>query len=193
MARIYNVTSTLNATKAHYLTFNPTTNAVENRETFVNVSEDCDNEKLLKIIRNKVDNLAIMVTSVETISELYGMTEETFIENAVIIKADERRNLITRTMKATIASYMYIDTNDLSKGLQMATVIVDNNVETMEESKALNVVRKAVETDSKKVVTITAFNHVSELYGMKPETFVKLGVKLNPENRQPFTSEEEQG
>lgn len=189
---MYNVTSTMNATKVNFMAFNPATNAIENDSAFVNVSDDIDNDKLLKVIRNKVNNMAVMITSVETITELYGMTEEIFIENAVIIKEDERRNLITRTMKATIASYMYIDTNDIAKGLQMSTVIVDNNVETMDESKALNVVRKLVETDSKKVVSITAYNHVSELYGMKPETFVKLGVKLNPENRQPYEKEEQE-
>lgn len=87
MARIPMVTRTLTSTKASILLVNVGEDSTYVEEVIVPRTYKSE-EKLLKVIRElrETDNEKVVaVKSSETISNLYGMTEDTFMEHAEII------------------------------------------------------------------------------------------------------------
>ena len=72
------ITRTISTTSGDVLFFN--SDAKENRCERMTVNGKMDAEKFLKTVRP--DGLVLMVENVETESKLYGMTLETFLENA---------------------------------------------------------------------------------------------------------------
>ena len=187
MPRIYNVTSTVNTTVVNYLTFNAEKGILENAEVNVKVSPDLSKEDMLKVIR-KTDNMAVQINNVNVISELYGMSSETFYSISSHISSDERRNLITRTMKACLVSIAYYDFE--TGGIEHDTIVAENGFDKLDSEKKLTVIRKQYETPTKKVVQIGAIDFNEQLRGVTVEKFIKNAVILNPETRQPYTSEE---
>lgn len=188
MARIYNVTSTVNTTVVNYLKFNPEKGVLENAETSVKASADLSKEDMLKVIR-KIDNMAVQINDVTVISELYGMSSETFYAISSLISSDERRNLITRTIKACLVSIAYYDFE--TGGIEHDTIVADNGFDKLDSEKQLSVIRKQYETPTKKVVQIGAIDFNEQLRGVTVEKFIKNAVILNPETRQPYTTEED--
>ena len=187
MPRLYNVTSTVNTTVVNYLTFNPEKGALENAETTVKASADLSNDDMLKVIR-KTDNMAVQINSVNVISELYGMSSDTFYAISSLISSDERRNLITRTMKACLVSIGYYDFE--TGGIEHGTIVADNGFDKLDSEKQLSVIRKQYETPTKKVVQIGAIDFNEQLRGVTVEKFIKNAVILNPETRQPYSEED---
>lgn len=188
MPRVYNVTSTINTTVVNYLAFNAEIGSIEEKETTVKASAELSADDMLKVIR-KNDNMAVQVKNVKIISELYGMDTDTFYNISNPISSDERRNLITRTMKACLVSIAYYDFN--TGGIEHDTITADAGFDKLDAEKQLSVVRKMYETDSKKVVQIGAIDFNEQLRGVTVEKFIKNAVILNPETRRPFEEKEE--
>lgn len=189
MPRNYNVTSTINTTVVNYLSFNAEKGAIEQRETNVKASAELSADDMLKVIR-KTDNLAVQVIGVKVISELYGMESDTFYAISNPITSDERRNLITRTMKACLVSIAYYDFN--TGGIEHDTIVADSGFDKLDSDKQLTIIRKQYETDSKKVVQVGKIDFNEQLRGVTVEKFIKNAVILNPETRRPFEEKEEQ-
>lgn len=78
------ITRTISMTSGDVLFFNSDTK--DNRCERMTVNGKMDAEKFLKTV--KPDGLVLMVENVETESKLYGMTLETFLENAEEITDD---------------------------------------------------------------------------------------------------------
>ena len=78
------ITRTISTTSGDVLFFDA--NAKENRNERMTVNGKMGAEKFLKTV--KPDGIVLMVDNVETESKLYGMTLETFIENAEEITED---------------------------------------------------------------------------------------------------------
>lgn len=78
------ITRTISATSGDVLFFD--SDAKENRKERMTVNGKMDAEKFLKTV--KPDGIVLMVENVETESKLYGMTLETFIDNAEEITED---------------------------------------------------------------------------------------------------------
>lgn len=78
------ITRTISTTSGDVLFFD--SDAKENRKERMTVNGKMDAEKFLKTV--KPDGIVLMVENVETESKLYGMTLETFIENAEEIAED---------------------------------------------------------------------------------------------------------
>ena len=78
------ITRTISTTSGDVLYFD--TDAKENRSERMTVNGKLDAEQFLKAV--KPDGIVLMVDNVETDSKLYGMTLETFLENAEEITED---------------------------------------------------------------------------------------------------------
>ena len=78
------ITRTISTTSGDVLFFD--SDAKENRTIRMTVNGKMGAEKFLKYV--KPDGIVLMVDNVETESKLYGMTLETFIENAEEITED---------------------------------------------------------------------------------------------------------
>lgn len=78
------ITRTIFTTSGDVLFFD--SDAKENRKERMTVNGKMDAEKFLKTV--KPDGIVLMVENVETESKLYGMTLETFIDNAEEITED---------------------------------------------------------------------------------------------------------
>lgn len=78
------ITRTISTTSGDVLYFD--TEAKENKNERMTLNGKMDAEKFLRAV--KPDGIVLMVDNVETESKLYGMTLETFLENAEEITED---------------------------------------------------------------------------------------------------------
>ena len=78
------ITRTISTTSGDVLFFD--SELKKNRNEHMTVSGKMDAEKFLKTV--KPDGIVLMVENVETESKLYGMSLETFLENAEEIAED---------------------------------------------------------------------------------------------------------
>ena len=78
------ITRTISITSGDVLYFD--TEAKENKNERMTLNGKMDAEKFLRAV--KPDGIVLMVDNVETESKLYGMTLETFLENAEEITED---------------------------------------------------------------------------------------------------------
>lgn len=82
------ITRTINKTSCIMVVFNVSTNLPEERETTIagTFKSDEDLTAKLKDLYETDTEKVVHVKDVNVISELYGMTEQTFLDNAVIIQ-----------------------------------------------------------------------------------------------------------
>ena len=206
MARQYNVTSTINTDCVKFLAFNAegitkdtlriNYNADERLSTktaCITFKKETSDEDVLKGIRNKVDSTAVAILDRYTISALYGMTDEDFYKISwTLAETDSRRDLITRTLKACSARIQYIDLAEPAKGIQLMTVIMGTGFEKLSTEKQMTEIRKTVDTDTVKALSVVSTMAQEELRGTTKDKFMKKAVELDPLTRSPFKAEEQQ-
>ena len=184
MARKFNVTSTIKVTYTTYKRYNTFTDEVE-ETTETNIPTFTTNtvQEQLKELR-KVDFEACKPVSQSEHSALYGMEDDTFMRIAFPINADERRNLITRTVKSLKVSVMVYDKEDTENQFKNTVTYIDPSITSPD--KMLATVRKQLETDTVKVVTILDSEVIENLFGCTKEAFVVNATWLDPITRKPY-------
>lgn len=202
MARTFNVTSTVNTDCVEYLSFNvegitkeslkinfKADERITKKVGYISFKKETTNEDVLKGIRNKLDSTAVAILDRYTVSALYGMTEEDFYKISWILSdTDSRRDLITRTMKACMATVQVFDMT--KKEMTFTQVPMDTGFDKMPADKQLALVRKKIETAELVPLAVTGCETREELRGTTKEKFISKATPLNPDTRQPFGSEE---
>lgn len=180
MSRKYTVTSTVKVTYTTYKRYNTFTDEVEETmETNIPTFTTNTVQEQLKELR-KIDFEACKPISQFEETFLYGMDDDTFMSIAQPIKADERRNLITRTVKSRKVNIKVFDMNNSEKGIYDMDTFTDV---TISEDKLLNRVRKQVETDTLKVIAINNSTVIESLFGCTKDLFMVNGTQLDPLTR----------
>ena len=206
MARTYNVTSTINTNIVTYMAFNATNLVSEGydentmkiaidvndrisiKNASIDFNKDTTDENKLKAIRNKIDSSAIAILKETQVSALYGMTDDDFYKISAKLEAtDSRRDLITRTMKACMATVMVFDMN--AKQQTFKQIPMDMGFEKLSPDKQLAKVRTKLEDGTIVCLAVTACDMREELRGTTKEKFIAKAVPLNPATRQPFGEE----
>lgn len=81
MARVRMVTRTINSTKAHVLCVNPTTREVEEKDILLAGTFNDEKAFAKALAKIETDTMKVVsVYSTEIVSDLYGMTEQKFLE-----------------------------------------------------------------------------------------------------------------
>ena len=94
MARKFEFTRTIEATKAIALCFNKTTGEAENKSVMVSGAYDTDSKKLEKLVAKHVENdntKFIEIVDTEVITKVYGISLEDFMANAVELDPKTRQ------------------------------------------------------------------------------------------------------
>ena len=201
MARIYNITSTQETNIVEYVAYDYAHGTLVT-ET-LNLKLDSDVTVYLKeggylpyeLIKDclnrirKYDVFAVDVKSYKVDVQLYGMTEDTFMQIAKKIEPTDRRNLITRTIKNVSARYQAFN---MSEGKVVeGNYTIPDSVNSKDDSKVLAYLRKTLETDTLKILAVIGKTDINALYGVDSETFIKNSVILDKETRKPITEENE--
>ena len=192
MARTYTVTSTIKATNITTIRYNAETKSLEDGNiNLKKYDEEWTFEKLLKVLRLS-DLFVVDVKEVTEVSALYGMTDDDFYEISQSITADDRRGLITRTMKNFCPSVTVFDMAHPEKGMYNTSAgFAPIEFKDWKDDKKLAYVRKMVETDTVKVLQLLGGTISEDLRGATIEDFIAKAVELNPETRRPFGEEQE--
>lgn len=192
MARIYTVTSTIKATSIETIVYNPRTMELEGKEiNLKKFDQSWDSEKVIKVLRT-VDFYAVDFTNIKEVSALYGMTDDDFYAISETISPDDRRGLITRTMKNYCPACTVFDMAHPEKGMyHMSAGFAPIEVKDWKEEKKLAYVRKMVETDTLKVLQLLEGTISEDLRGTTVEKFIAKAVELDPETRRPYGETDE--
>ncbi len=210
MARTYNVTSTINSNIVTIMTVDSTklvskgytdntpkiavdvNDCVTVKNVAIAFAKDMTDDNKLKAIRNKVDASAIAILKETAVSALYGMTDEDFYKiSSKLEETDSRRDLITRTLKACVATVQIFDLE--KKELTFTQVPMDTGFDKLDGEKQLAQIRKKIESATVKALMVTGCETREELRGTTKEKFIAKAVPLNPETRQPYNTEETEG
>lgn len=185
MPRTYNVTSTINTSIVTYLAYNRETAALETRTATIKLADEMTADNELKAMRNKIDIETCAISAKTTVSALYGMTDEDFYKiSTKLEETDSRRDLITRTMKACMATVQVF--NMTKKEMTFTQVPMDTGFDKLSSDKQLTQIRKKIETTEIVPLAVTGCETREELRGTTKEKFIAKAVPLNPETRQPF-------
>lgn len=192
MPRQFTVTSTIKATSITTTFYNPATKQLETK--VINLKK-FDNEwapeKIIKVLRTEEFN-AVDFENITEVSALYGMTDDDFYAISETISPDDRRGLITRTMKNYCPSCTVFDMAHPEKGMyHMSAGFAPIEVKDWKEEKKLAYVRKMVETDTLKVLQLLEGTISEDLRGTTVEKFIAKAVELDPNTRQPITENQE--
>lgn len=188
MARTINKTATLNSSKIQYLAFDAESKGIITTETYSDTDvSDFDAEKLLKFVRNKIDVNAVQVLGVEQVSDMYGMSDDTFMKIASRTSEYVVGN-INRSIKTTLASISFIDTDNIGAGIQHTTIAI-GDAKTDDSNKLLAIARKAFETNTLKVVQVTDTFTENAMYTVSKQKFVANAEKLDAETRKAIEAE----
>lgn len=94
MANKYNVTRTIITTNVTALTINPETMETATKVFVHDGIEKEDKTRILKYLRkrNETENCALVsIVKIETIEQLYGMTEEDFVKYSKVLNPLTRK------------------------------------------------------------------------------------------------------
>ena len=193
MPRQFTVTSTIKATSITTTFYNSATKQLETK--VINLKK-FDNEwtpeKIIKVLRTEEFN-AVDFENITEVSALYGMTDDDFYAISETISPDDRRGLITRTMKNYCPSCTVFDMAHPEKGMyHMSAGFAPIEVKDYKDDKKLAYVRKMVETDTLKVLQLLEGTISEDLRGTTVEKFIAKAVELDPETRRPIGEKEEQ-
>ena len=192
MPRQFTVTSTIKATSIETIVYNPRTMELEGKEiNLKKFDQTWDSEKVIKVLRT-VDFYAVDFTNIKEVSALYGMTDDDFYAISETISPDDRRGLITRTMKNYCPACTVFDMAHPEKGMyHMSAGFAPIEVKDWKEEKKLAYVRKMVETDTLKVLQLLEGTVSEDLRGTTVEKFIAKAVELDPETRRPYGETDE--
>ena len=200
MARIYNITSTIESNTVKYVAYDYTHGTLV-PET-INLKLDAEvlnyedgNSMPYELVKDclnrirKYDFFAVDIMSYKVEEQLYGMTEDTFMKISRKIDATERRDLITRTIKNVSAKYQAFN---MSEGKVVeGDYTIPDSVNAKDDSKVLAYLRKTLETDTLKILAVIGKTDINALYGVDRGTFISNAVILDKETRKPITNENE--
>lgn len=96
------------------------------------------------------------------------------------------KNMITRTVIGTEVTVLALDVQSAEP--QNRTYVLSGSYK--DETKLLNAVKRAYDTDTLKNVAIVSAHGVNQLYGMYESDFIANAMKLD-ENRKPITEVEQ--
>lgn len=180
MARKYDITKNIESTTISFTEF-----SLESQSLVTSSIEikDFDNEmsddKIIAMLRAKYGHVnALQIVSKETVNAYYGMTKEDFVKYARKTDNKDGRNLIKRTLNAFSVSVMCYDLK--ANKTEYRNVFVDKiDVSELYTLKTLNSIRKSVENEDIRVITVKNYILVSEMYGMSPSDFIKHATVIN--------------
>ena len=174
MGRKYDVTKMIESTTIYFKEFSLEKGAiVDAMEEVKDFDETMPDEKTITMLRNKYNHAnAVMITGKKKVSAYYGMSKETFMKHAGITNNKDGRNLIKRTMNAYNVDYTGFETvnNTLFHGNTFVDKIDETEIFSL---KALNAIRKNLESQTIRIIKINDYDKVSEMYGMTTSDFIK--------------------
>ena len=193
MARTYNITSTIKATSITTTIYNPETKALETKAINLKKFDNSwTKEKVLKVLRLS-DFFAVDYTDITEISALYGMDENTFVKISEEINPDDRRGLITRTLKSYKPKYWVFDSNEPMKGQQVKEAVVcPADFQSWKKEKQESYLRGKMPAG---VFFLQLHEEagmtVEELRGVSPDKFIENAEELDPKTYKPIADTEE--